>query len=228
MDDAGIVGFDFDCRDPGILGEDVGENGVAVGNVSFCGEGVSFQHADFDMQQEAATQTGDDKVATNEAAYNLLHTDLDGANLKQVAFSIGDQFKPVLGNVMAGKGLDGISTTGEAFDEIDKGVKTVLGAALYEALENNVDITNDRIFKRYIKKITPKLMETRSGLRAKWAANQEVKKRRLSQGKDKSNVPAQPKQKMYALHRMESYDGPEDLKPGGPIKFDVNNNDDSD
>jgi len=131
--------------------------------------------ADFELTKEAQTQTGEELTQTNEAAYNLLHTDIEGANLKQVAFSIGDQFKPVLGNVMAGKGLDGISTTGEAFDEIDKGVKTVLGAALYEALENGVDITNDRIFKRYIKKITPKLMETRAGLRAKWAANQEVK-----------------------------------------------------
>ena len=131
--------------------------------------------ADFELETEAKTQTGEELTQTNEAAYNLLHTDIDGANLKQVAFSIGDQFKPVLNNVMAGKGLDGISTTGEAFDEIDKGVKTVLGAALYEALENGVDITNDRIFKRYIKKITPKLMETRAGLRDKWAANQEVK-----------------------------------------------------
>ena len=131
--------------------------------------------ADFELTKEAQTQTGEELTQTNEAAYNLLHTDIEGANLKQVAFSIGDQFKPVLGNVMAGKGLDGISTTGEAFDEIDKGVKTVLGAALYEALENGVDITNDRIFKRYIKKITPKLMETRAGLRDKWAANQEVK-----------------------------------------------------
>ena len=131
--------------------------------------------ADFELTKEAQTQTGEELAQTNEAAYNLLHTDIEGANLKQVAFSIGDQFKPVLGNVMAGKGLDGISTTGEAFDEIDKGVKTVLGAALYEALENGVDITNDRIFKRYIKKITPKLMETRAGLRDKWAANQEVK-----------------------------------------------------
>ena len=76
---------------------------------------------------------------------------------------------------MAGKGLDGITTTGEAFDEIDKGVKTLLGAALYEALENNVDITNERTLRRYIKRITPKLMEARSGLRAKWAAGQEVK-----------------------------------------------------
>jgi hypothetical protein len=131
--------------------------------------------ADFELTKEAQTQTGDELTQTNEAAYNLLHTDIEGANLKQVAFSIGDQFKPVLSNVMAGKGLDGISTTGEAFDEIDKGVKTVLGAALYEALENGVDITNDRTFKRYIKKITPKLMETRKGLRDKWAANQEVK-----------------------------------------------------
>ena len=76
---------------------------------------------------------------------------------------------------MAGRGLDGISTTGEAFGEIDKGVKTVLGAALYEALENGVDITNERTLRRYIKRITPKLMEARAGLRAKWAANQEVK-----------------------------------------------------
>ena len=131
--------------------------------------------ADFELEKEAQTQTGDDKVATNEAAYNLLHTNIEGANIKKVASSIGDQFKPVLGNTMAGKGLDGITTTGEAFDEIDKGVKTLLGAALYEALENNIDITNERTLRRYIKRITPKLMEARSGLRAKWAANQEVK-----------------------------------------------------
>ena len=131
--------------------------------------------ADFELETEAKTQTGEELTQTNEAAYNLLHTDIEGANIKKVAFSIGDQLKPVLGNVMAGKGLDGITTTGEAFDEIDKGVKTLLGAALYEALENNVDITNERTLRRYIKRITPKLMEARSGLRAKWAAGQEVK-----------------------------------------------------
>jgi hypothetical protein len=131
--------------------------------------------ADFELTKEAQTQTGEDQRNTNEAAYNLLHTNIEGANIKKVASSIGDQFKPVLGNTMAGKGLDGITTTGEAFDEIDKGVKTLLGAALYEALENNIDISNERTLRRYIKRITPKLMEARSGLRAKWAANQEVK-----------------------------------------------------
>lgn len=131
--------------------------------------------ADFELETEAKTQTGEELTQTNEAAYNLLHTDIDGANIKKVAFSIGDQLKPVLANTMAGKGLDGITTTGEAYDEIDKGVKTLLGAALYEALENNVDITNERTLRRYIKRLTPKLMEARSGLRAKWAAGQEVK-----------------------------------------------------
>ncbi len=131
--------------------------------------------ADFELETEAQTQTGEEQRFTNEAAYNLLHTNIEGANIKKVASSIGDQFKGVLGNTMAGKGLDGITTTGEAFGEIDKGVKTVLGAALYEALENGVDITNERTLRRYIKRITPKLMEARAGLRAKWAANQEVK-----------------------------------------------------
>jgi hypothetical protein len=131
--------------------------------------------ADFELTKEAQTQTGEEQTQTNEAAYNLLHTDIEGANVKKVASAIGDHFKPVLGNTMAGRGLDGISTTGEAFGEIDKGVKTVLGAALYEALENGVDITNERTLRRYIKRITPKLMEARAGLRAKWAANQEVK-----------------------------------------------------
>ena len=131
--------------------------------------------ADFELETEAQTQTGEEQRFTNEAAYNLLHTNIEGANIKKVASSIGDQFKPILGNTMAAKGLDGITTTGEAFGEIDKGVKTVLGAALYEALENGVDITNERTLRRYIKRITPKLMEARAGLRAKWAANQEVK-----------------------------------------------------
>ena len=131
--------------------------------------------ADFELTKEAQTQTGEEQTQTNEAAYNLLHTDIEGANVKKVASAIGDHFKPVLGNTMAGRGLDGISTTGEAFGEIDKGVKTVLGAALYEALENGVDITNERTLRRYIKRITPKLMEARAGLRDKWAANQEVK-----------------------------------------------------
>ena len=138
-------------------------------------EAITRKDAIVELETQSKQATGKDKEAIDEATYNLLYTDLDDANLKTVVAGIGDQFKPVLTNTMAGIGLDGITTTGEAFTEIDKGVKTVLGAALYEALENGVDITNDRIFKKYIRKITPKLMEARAGLRDKWAYNQNVK-----------------------------------------------------
>ena len=164
-------GFDFMLGQAGEIRSEVSDQF----NAQQKEEATTRKDAIVELETQSNQATGKDKEAIDEATYNLLYTDLDDANVKTVASSIGDQFKPVLTNTMAGKGLDGITTTGEAFTEIDAGVKTVLGAALYEALENGVDITNDRIFKKYIRKITPKLMEARAGLRDKWAYNQNIK-----------------------------------------------------
>jgi hypothetical protein len=136
---------------------------------------IERQEAGRELRDEAETLTGDAKKDTELAELNLIHTDIDGANIRKVANSIGDHFKPIASRKSSEIGLDGISTTGEAYAEIDnKIVKNLYGAALYEALENDIDITNDRIFKRYVKKITPKIFEARDSIREKWAYGQEV------------------------------------------------------
>ena len=136
---------------------------------------IERQEAGRELRDEAETLTGDAKKDTELAELNLIHTDIDGANIRKVANSIGDHFKPIATRKSSEIGLDGISTTGEAYAEIDnKIVKNLYGAALYEALENDIDITNDRIFKRYVKKITPKIFEARDSIREKWAYGQEV------------------------------------------------------
>ena len=128
-----------------------------------------------ELREEAETLTGDAKKDTELAELNLIHTDIDGANIRKVANTIGDHFKPIATRKSSEIGLDGISTIGEAYAEIDdKIVKNLYGAALYEALENDIDITKDRVFKRYVKKITPKIFEARDSIREKWAYGQEV------------------------------------------------------
>ena len=69
-------------------------------------------NATVELKKEADTQEGPEKVVTNEAAYNLLHTDFDGTNIRNLSNSIGDQFKPVLSRITSESGLDGITTTG--------------------------------------------------------------------------------------------------------------------
>ena len=136
---------------------------------------IERKDAGRELRDEAETLTGDAKKDTELAELNLIHTDIDGANIRKVANTIGDHFKPIATRKSSEIGLDGISTTGEAYAEIDdKIVKNLYGAALYEALENNIDITNDRVFKRYVKKITPKIFEARDSIREKWAYGQEV------------------------------------------------------
>ena len=133
------------------------------------------QEAGLQLQKEAQTQTGQEKIFTNEAELNLIHTDFDKTNIRKLSNFIGDQFKPIATRQAAEIGLDGISTIGEAYAEIDnKIVKNLYGAALVEALENNIDITNDRIFKRYVKRITPKIFEARDSIREKWSYDQGV------------------------------------------------------
>ena len=132
-------------------------------------------NATVELKKEADTQEGPEKVVTNEAAYNLLHTDFDGTNIRNLSNSIGDQFKPVLSRITSESGLDGITTTGEAVQEIDKSTSTLVGAALREALDNDIDITNDRTYKRYLKKISPKILEARASILEKWNYGQEVK-----------------------------------------------------
>ena len=142
-----------------------------------------------ELRDEAETLTGDAKKDTELAELNLIHTDIDGANIRKVANSIGDHFKPIASRKSSEIGLDGISTTGEAYAEIDnKIVKNLYGAALYEALENDIDITNDRIFKRYVKKITPKIFEARDSIREKWAYGQEVALDNFRKAQRSSNI----------------------------------------
>ena len=142
-----------------------------------------------ELRDEAETLTGDAKKDTELAELNLIHTDIDGANIRKVANSIGDHFKPIATRKSSEIGLDGISTTGEAYAEIDnKIVKNLYGAALYEALENDIDITNDRIFKRYVKKITPKIFEARDSIREKWAYGQEVALDNFRKAQRSSNI----------------------------------------
>ena len=133
------------------------------------------KEAGLQLQKEGQTQTGQEKIFTNEAELNLIHTDFDKTNIRKLSNFIGDQFKPIATRQAAEIGLDGISTIGEAYAEIDnKIVKNLYGAALVEALENNIDITNDRIFKKYVKRITPKIFEARDSIREKWSYNQGV------------------------------------------------------
>ena len=147
------------------------------------------QEAGRELRDEAETLTGDAKKDTELAELNLIHTDIDGANIRKVANTIGDHFKPIATRKSSEIGLDGISTTGEAYAEIDnKIVKNLYGAALYEALENNIDITNDRVFKRYVKKITPKIFEARDSIREKWAYGQEVALDNFRKAQRSSNI----------------------------------------
>ena len=145
--------------------------------------------ADLELQNEAQTQTGDAKKNINGAALNLIHTDLDGTNIRKLSNSIGDHFKPIGTRLSGEAGIDGISTVGEAYAEIDnKIVKNLYGAALFEALENDIDITNDRTFKRYIRKITPKIFEARDSLREKWSYGQEVALDNFRKAERSSNI----------------------------------------